>query len=91
MTEFEFINKHKDMLLPKGKTVQQQVEEVMRGTNLFGTLVVDAYKEDEKEVIYKALDKVANKKDYYSFDSYGIYFFWDYYTKEILYIGLSKS
>lgn len=60
-------------------------------TDLFGTIIVDYYKENESNKIFDSLDLVCNKKDNYSFDGFGVYFFWDYYTKEILYFGITNN
>lgn len=77
--------------LPNGKNIEETIKIVLNGTVLFGTLICDTYKFENRRQIYKALDIVCNRKGYFAFDHYGIYFFWNYYTKEILYIGISKN
>lgn len=71
--------------------VLNNIEQLLIGTDLFGTIIVDCYQEGEAELFYNLLNTVCNKQDIYSFDSYGIYFFWDFYTKEILYIGRTNN
>lgn len=56
---------------------------------MFGTIIMDAYKENEKEEIANALDDLCCPTDTYGWASAGIYCFWDYYTKEIYYMGLA--
>lgn len=58
---------------------------------MFGTIIIDAYKKDEKEQIANALDDLCSPCDTYGWASAGIYCFWDYYSKEILYIGLAAD
>lgn len=58
---------------------------------MFGTVIIDAYKEDEKEQIANAIDDLCSPSDTYGWASAGIYCFWDYYTKEVLYIGLAAD
>ena len=58
---------------------------------MFGTVIIDAYTEDEKEEIAFALDDLCSPCDAYGWSSAGIYCFWDYYTKEVLYIGLAAD
>lgn len=56
---------------------------------LFGTVVQDAYTKSEIGDMISALDDLCNPNDSYGWASSGIYCFWNYYTKEILYIGLA--
>lgn len=58
---------------------------------MFGTIIIDAYKENEVRDIVNALDDLCSPKDSYGWASAGIYCFWDYYTKEIYYIGLASD
>lgn len=58
---------------------------------MFGTVIIDAYKEAEKEQIANAIDDLCSCSDTYGWASEGIYCFWDYYTKEVLYIGLAAD
>lgn len=58
---------------------------------LFGTIIIDAYSEDEVEIISKSLDEICSPSDAYGWSSAGIYCFWDYDTKEIYYIGLASD
>jgi len=59
--------------------------------NMFGTVIIDAYKRDEKEQIANAIDDLCSPSDTYGWASAGIYCFWDYYTKDVLYIGLAAD
>lgn len=65
--------------------------EYLIGSNFYGTIINEAYNKNELDEVTEALDKVCNKKDTYSFHSNCIYFFWDYETKEIYYIGLTND
>lgn len=67
------------------KYVNQRIE----GYRLFGTVIVDRYKKSEVKEIVLALDELCSPKDNYGWASTGIYSFWNYYTKEIYYIGLA--
>ncbi|MFC2184323.1 GIY-YIG nuclease family protein [Bacillus paranthracis] len=71
--------------------VLNNIERLVNGTDLFGTIIVDYYKKTEAELFYNLLNSVCNKQDSYSFDCFGVYFFWDFYTKEILYIGYTSN
>lgn len=57
--------------------------------NLFATIISDAYRTDEKHLIADALDDLCNPRDSYGWSSAGLYSFWDYTTREVLYIGLA--
>jgi len=78
-------------LQPQNMSIEEQIEQLLTGTVLFGTVIIDTYTADEAKDIFKALDIVCNRKGYFSFDHYGIYCFWDFYSKEILYMGLSNN
>lgn len=56
---------------------------------MFATIINDAYKKEEKLEVAKALDDICSPRDAYGWASDGIYCYWDYYTKEIYYIGLA--
>lgn len=71
--------------------LREKISNIINGTILYGTIISDAYIFEEREEISKALKKVCNKETCYSFDSYGVYFYWDYATKEILYIGSTNN
>lgn len=58
---------------------------------MFGTVIIDTYTKGEKEEIAFALDDLCSPCDGYGWSSAGIYCFWDYYTKEVLYIGLAAD
>lgn len=58
---------------------------------MFGTIIIDAYKKVETEQIADAIEELCSPNDNYGWSSAGIYCFWDYYTKEILYIGLAAD
>ncbi|EHQ25125.1 GIY-YIG nuclease family protein [Mucilaginibacter paludis] len=53
------------------------------------TIISDAYKWDERDQIVAALDTLCNPNDTYGWASAGIYCYWNYETKEILYVGLA--
>ncbi|AFQ46276.1 GIY-YIG nuclease family protein [Desulfosporosinus meridiei] len=56
---------------------------------MFGTIILDAFTKSETMEIIEALDELVNPLDNYGWASAGIYSFWNYYTKELLYIGLA--
>lgn len=58
---------------------------------MFGTIIQDAYKEDEKEVLANAINDICNPNDNNGWASAGIYCFWNYQTREVLYIGLARD
>lgn len=53
------------------------------------TIIADAYREFEKPKIVQALDTLCNANDNHGWASAGIYCYWDYKTREILYVGLA--
>ncbi|OME75979.1 hypothetical protein BK120_30200 [Paenibacillus sp. FSL A5-0031] len=56
---------------------------------MFGTIILDAYRRDEMNQIAYALDDLCSATDSYGWASSGIYSYWNYYTNELLYIGLA--
>ncbi|SHK47591.1 hypothetical protein [Tepidibacter formicigenes] len=58
---------------------------------MFGTIIVDAYKFDERVDMAEAIDYLCSPCDNYVWASAGVYCFWDYYKKKVLYIGLAAD
>ncbi|MFD1040336.1 GIY-YIG nuclease family protein [Virgibacillus byunsanensis] len=58
---------------------------------MFGTIIQDAYKENEKDDLAYAINDICNPNDNNGWASAGIYCFWNYQTREILYIGLARD
>ena len=58
---------------------------------MFGTVIMDAYSQDESEELAAAIDDLCCPTDGYGWASAGIYSFWDYNTHEVLYIGLASD
>lgn len=56
---------------------------------MFGTVIIDAYTKDETLEMVEAIEDLCSPTDNYGWASAGIYCFWDYYSEEILYIGLA--
>ena len=56
---------------------------------MFGTVIMDAYRQSETEELAVAIDDLCNPNDSYGWASAGIYCFWDYYAEEVLYLGLA--
>lgn len=52
---------------------------------------MDAYSSDELDVMASYIDEICSPMDTVGWASAGIYSFWDYDTKEILYIGLASD
>jgi len=55
---------------------------------MLGTIVIEKYKKTENKDILNALNEliIENSNDW---ATAGLYCYWDYYTKEILYVGLA--
>ena len=58
---------------------------------MFGTIIMDSYKSNEAELMANNIDEICSPMDTLGWASAGIYSFWNYYTKEILYIGLASD
>ncbi|EFI67585.1 hypothetical protein BFZC1_15520 [Lysinibacillus fusiformis ZC1] len=58
---------------------------------MFGTIIQNVYSKTGVSDIIEALDELCSPDDSYGWASAGIYSFWDYETKEILYIGLAVN
>jgi len=58
---------------------------------MFGTIIVDAYRESEARDIASALDELCNPSDNWGWSSAGVYCFWKYADREVLYIGLARD
>lgn len=58
---------------------------------MFGTIIKDAYSVDEIQTMADYLEDICSPLDSWGWASAGIYSFWDYYTKDILYIGLASD
>lgn len=58
---------------------------------MFGTVILDAYTKSEIKELASAIDDLFCPNDHYGWASAGIYSFWDYYTNEVLYIGLASD
>lgn len=58
---------------------------------MFGTIIQNIYTEDSVSDIVKALDDLCSPNNSYGWASAGLYSFWDYQTKEVLYIGLAVN
>jgi len=89
--KFEDFDKIKDWLLPEYENEEELIKKMLLGSNLYGTILVDAYRRVDIPKMKKALKNLCGKGDEKPFGTYGIYVYWNFYTKEILYIGLSKN
>lgn len=58
---------------------------------MFGTVILDAYTKKEINPLAFAIDDLCSPSDNYGWSSAGIYCFWNYYTNEVLYIGLASD
>ena len=58
---------------------------------MFGTIIMDAYTINEAKKMAKFIDENCSPLDNWGWASAGIYSFWNYYNKEILYIGLASD
>lgn len=62
----------------------------MFNTNkILRTIILQPYKKIERRKVVDALDELCSPKDNYGWASAGIYVYWNYYTNEVLYIGLA--
>lgn len=53
------------------------------------TIILQPYKKSERKKVVNALDELCSPKDNYGWASAGIYAYWNYYTNEVLYVGLA--
>lgn len=88
---FEDFNELKDWLHPHHEDEMDLGYKILLGSGLYGTILTDAYKKNEAPEIHKALKKLCGEDDLHPFDIYGIYVYWHFESKEILYIGLTKN
>ena len=58
---------------------------------MFGTVIIDAYSKEDRKEMADAIEDLCSPNDNYGWSSAGIYCFWDYYTREVLYIGLASD
>lgn len=58
---------------------------------MLSTIITDVYEESEKGQILDALNEICSPNDTYGWSSAGLYSFWDYETKEILYLGSANN
>lgn len=58
---------------------------------MFGTIILDAYTENETEKMAEHIEEICSPLDTVGWASAGIYSFWDYDSKEILYMGLASD
>ena len=58
---------------------------------MFGTIIVDAYEERDTQTLADAIEEICSPTDLTGWASAGIYSFWDYDTKGVLYIGLASD
>ena len=58
---------------------------------MFGTVIIDAYSQNESKELAAAIDDLCCPSDNYGWASAGIYSFWDYNTHEVLYTGLASD
>lgn len=56
---------------------------------MFGTIIIESYTKEEAKDIALAIDDICSPSDTYCFASAGIYCFWDYDSKVVLYLGLA--
>lgn len=64
-------------------------EDIQGGMLMHATIVQNAYTQNEALDIVNYLEDLCSPDDSYGWASAGIYSFWNYKTKEILYIGLA--
>lgn len=58
---------------------------------MFGTIILDAYCLDETKSMAEFIDEICSPLDTVGWASAGIYSFWNYDTRELLYIGLASD
>ena len=69
----------------------KEISVIWEAVLVFGTIIMDSYKSDEAELMAKNIDEICSPMNSLGWASAGIYSFWDYYTKEVLYIGLASD
>jgi len=55
------------------------------------TVIVDAFRQNEAPALAFAINDICAATDHYGWSSAGLYCFWDYYTRDIYYIGLAED
>jgi hypothetical protein len=58
---------------------------------VWGTIIIDAYRHDERREVYDALEELFGPTSGTSWSTAGIYVYWDFTTREILYVGLATD
>jgi hypothetical protein len=56
---------------------------------MLATLIRDAYEQKDADAVAKAIDELCSPTDNLGWASAGVYIFWDFETREILYVGLA--
>jgi hypothetical protein len=54
---------------------------------MFSTFILDAYRSEDRRDVAEALEGIASARDRYGFASGGVYCFWCWESREVLYIG----
>ncbi len=62
---------------------------VFNTKKMLRTIILQPYKKSERKKVAEALDVLCSPKDDYGWASAGVYAYWNYYTNEVLYIGLA--
>ena len=58
---------------------------------VWGTIIIDAYRDDERREVYDALESLFGPTSGTSWSTAGIYVYWDFTSREILYVGLASD
>jgi hypothetical protein len=58
---------------------------------VWGTFTIDAYRDDERREVYDALESLFGPTSGTGWSTAGIYVYWDFSTREILYVGLASD
>lgn len=56
---------------------------------MLGTIILQPYTKKETKKVAESLNELCHPNENYGWSSAGVYSYWNYYTKEVLYIGLT--
>lgn len=58
-------------------------------STVWGTFILDAYRDSERREVYEALEELFGPTSGTSWSTAGVYVYWDYETREVLYVGIA--
>ncbi|MGQ3678062.1 GIY-YIG nuclease family protein [Tenacibaculum discolor] len=58
---------------------------------MLGTIILQPYTKEERNKVADSLNELCHPNENYGWASAGVYSYWNYYTNEVLYIGLASD